>query len=93
MGQNRTLPQDICDCPRGTRNRRLASTEILEYYFMQMCGYDRKDLRLKAPLEGEHKNLSGPDGRRLDPTKYHLADSLLRYISSPTGFGSEDLSD
>lgn len=65
--------------------------QILEYYFMQMCGYDRKDLRLKV-LEGEHKSLfmlPGPEGGRPDPTKYHLADSMLRYISNPTGFGSE----
>lgn len=65
--------------------------QILEYYFMQMCGYDRKNLRLKV-LEGEHKDLfmqPGPDGGRPDPAKYHLADSLLRYISSPAGFGSE----
>lgn len=65
--------------------------QILEYYFMQMCGYDRKELRQRV-LEGEHKDLfmePAPDGGRPDPTKYHLADSLLRYISNPTGFGSE----
>lgn len=65
--------------------------QILEYYCMQMCGYDRKELRQRV-LEGEHKNLlmsPASDGGRPDSTKYHLADSMLRYISNPTGFGSE----
>ena len=43
-------------------------------------------------MEGEHKNLfmlPESEGGRPDPAKYHLADSMLRYISSPSGFGSE----
>lgn len=46
--------------------------QILEYYFMQMCGYDRKELRQRV-LEGEHKDLfmeSAPDGGRPDPTGF-----------------------
>lgn len=65
--------------------------QILEYYFMQMCGRDRKKLRLEV-LEGKHRDLfmiPGPEGGKPDPSKYHLADSMLRFISNPTGFGSE----
>lgn len=65
--------------------------QILEYFFMQMCGYDRKELRQRV-LEGDHKDLfmePAPEDGRPDLNKYHLADSLLRYISNPTGFGSE----
>ena len=65
--------------------------QILEYYFMQMCGYDRKLLR-KQVLEGKHKNLFIIDavpGGKPDYRKYHKADTLLAYISSPSGIGSE----
>lgn len=65
--------------------------QILEYYFLQMCGRDRKKLRLEV-LEGKHRDLfmlPGPEGGKPDPSKYHLADSMLRFIGNPTGFGSE----
>lgn len=65
--------------------------QILEYYFMQMCGYDRKLLRNRV-LEGKHKSLfvkPAVAGGKPDYTKYHMADAMLAYISTPTSFGSE----
>lgn len=63
---------------------------ILECYFIQICGYDRKQLRSHV-LEGSCKSLfvtPAAEGEKPDYTKYHRADAMLAYISTPAGFGS-----
>ena len=59
---------------------------ILEYYFLQLCGYDGSLLRQRI-LE-EHKNDFAADAQgREDYTKYDLASAMLSYIASnETGF-------
>lgn len=54
---------------------------ILEYYFLQLCGYDGSSLR-KEILE-KHQGcfiVKSDDGKPDDDTKYHLAQSMLSYI-------------
>ena len=57
---------------------------ILEYYFLQICGYDGTNMR-KTILE-DHKEQfiqSGDDGQP-DYTQYHMAASMLSYLSTGT---------
>lgn len=55
---------------------------ILEYYFLQLCGYDGMNLR-KEVLE-THQHLfivkSDDDSQPDDDSKYHLAQAMLSYI-------------
>jgi len=54
---------------------------ILEYYFLQLCGYDGINLR-KEVLEN-HKDcfiVKSGDDTPDDDTKFHLAQSMLSYI-------------
>ena len=58
---------------------------ILDYYFLQMCGYDGMNIR-KAILEENRDKfvIIGADGQPDDYTKYHLASSMLQYIATGT---------
>ena len=55
---------------------------ILEYYFLQLCGYEGAHLRdvvlVKAKNDGKYKNLDGTDSDE----KYQLAASMLAYINA-----------
>ncbi len=55
---------------------------ILEYYFMQLCGYDGVDIR-KRILEGNKDKFVGvsADGK-VDYSRYHLASAMLSYITA-----------
>lgn len=60
---------------------------ILEYYFLQLCGYEGSDLRFIV-LEREEnraKFVKRLEGEKTDMTDYHLASSLLAYINNPNG--------
>lgn len=60
---------------------------ILEYYFLQLCGYEGSDLR-SIVLEDEDnrkKFIKQVEGGKPDMTDYHLASSLLAYINNPNG--------
>lgn len=63
-----------------------AIRQILDYYFIQMCSYDRKGLR--AEVLGKLKK-PAPEGGRPDTTQYHPAEALLRYIAAPNDFGHD----
>lgn len=56
---------------------------ILEYYFMQLCGYDCVNIR-KCVLEENRDKFIEPveNGQPDDYTKYHLASAMLSYISA-----------
>jgi wobble nucleotide-excising tRNase len=57
---------------------------IMEYYFMQLCGYDGNDVR-KTVLENNKDDFIGEnDDGSPDYTKYHLASAMLSYISHTT---------
>lgn len=60
---------------------------ILEYYFMQLCGYDGVNIRKRVIEENKDKFVEQAESGQPDYTKYHLASSMLSYISaSSVGF-------
>lgn len=60
---------------------------ILEYYFLQLCGYEGSDLRsiVLEDEENRKKFIKQVEGGKPDMTDYHLASSLLAYINNPNG--------
>ncbi|MEL7608821.1 MAG: AAA family ATPase [Bacillota bacterium] len=60
---------------------------ILEYYFMQLCGYDCVNIRKRVLEENKEKFVESVENGQPDYTKYHLASAMLSYISaSSVGF-------
>lgn len=55
---------------------------ILEYYFMQLCGYDGVNIRKRVLDEHKDKFIMPVDGDQPDYTKWHLATAMLSYISA-----------
>lgn len=55
---------------------------ILEYYFMQLCGYDGVDIRKRVLEEHKDKFVETPAEGLPDYTKWHLATAMLSYISA-----------
>lgn len=60
---------------------------ILEYYFLQLCGYEGNDLRaiVLEKKENRDKFIKQVEGEQPDMTDYQLASSLLAYINNPNG--------
>lgn len=60
---------------------------ILEYYFLQLCGYEGSDLRsiVLEKKENRDKFIKQIEGEQPDMTDYQLASSLLAYINNPNG--------
>ena len=60
---------------------------ILEYYFLQLCGYEGSDLRaiVLEKKENRDKFIKQIEGELPDMTDYQLASSLLAYINNPNG--------
>lgn len=54
---------------------------ILEYYFMQLCGYDGVNVRKRVLEENKDKFVENPAEGLPDYTRYHLASAMLSYIS------------
>lgn len=59
---------------------------ILEYYFLQLCGYDSKDLNTKVLAAVKKRTEEEAAGGEADNTKYHLAQSMMSYISRAESF-------
>lgn len=58
---------------------------ILEYYFLQLCGYEGSDLR-EIVLDAHRDDfIKQVEGEKPDMTNYQLASSLLAYINNPNG--------
>ncbi len=60
---------------------------ILEYYFLQLCGYEGNDLReiiLEKP-ENRNKFIKQVESEKPDITDYQPASFLLAYINNPNG--------
>lgn len=55
---------------------------ILEYYFMQLCGYDCVNIRKRVLDEHKDKFVETPAEGLPDYTKYHLATAMLSYINA-----------
>ena len=55
---------------------------ILEYYFLQLCGYEGSQLRqvilVQGKAEGRFKDADGND----DEEKFQLASAMLSYINA-----------
>lgn len=60
---------------------------ILEYYFLQLCGYEGSNLReiVLERKENREKFIKTVEGQQPDMTDYRLASSLLAYINNPNG--------
>ena len=58
---------------------------ILEYYFLQLCGYEGSDLREIVLDEHRNEFIKQVEGEKPDMTDYQLASSLLAYINNPNG--------
>lgn len=55
---------------------------ILEYYFMQLCGYDGVNIRKRVLDDNKDKFVEQAENGAPDYTKYHLAYAMLSYISA-----------
>lgn len=60
---------------------------ILDYYFLQLCGYDGSDMReiVLEKKENREKFIKTVEGQLPDRTDYQLASTLLAYINNPNG--------
>lgn len=65
------------------------SRRIIDQYFLQLCGFDGADLRRIILEENKSKFVTVVANSKPNYEKYHLASSLLHYISSPSGIGDE----
>lgn len=61
--------------------------QILEYYFMQLCGYDGMNIRKRVLDEHRDKFIVPVESGQPDYTKWHLATAMLSHIgASSVGF-------
>lgn len=59
--------------------------QILEYYFLQICGYDGENLRQEILVKNKHRFITTVDGQIPNMEKYNLADSMITYINNSKG--------
>lgn len=55
---------------------------ILEYYFLQLCGYDGTTLRKRILVDNKDKFVTIDEGGNEDYTQYQMANAMLSYISA-----------
>lgn len=55
---------------------------ILEYYFMQLCGYDGVDIRKRILENNKDKFVDISTDGKVDYSRYHLASAMLSYITA-----------
>ena len=55
---------------------------ILEYYFMQLCGYDGVSLRQRILRDNKDKFVTTDELGKEDYTQYQIASAMLSYIST-----------
>ncbi len=61
--------------------------QILEYYFMQLCGYDGMNIRNRVLDKHRDKFIVPVENGEPDYTKWHLATAMLSYLgASSVGF-------
>lgn len=61
---------------------------ILQYYFLQICGYEGSDIRKIVLEKNKDKFITPAEGGQPDYGKYQLASAMLTYINNP-----QDISD
>ena len=54
---------------------------ILEYYFLQLCGYEGNDLRQRILVENKDAFIHDDEGNE-DYTKFDMASAMLSYIAA-----------
>ena len=54
---------------------------ILEYYFIQLCGYEGNDLRQIVLEQNKKLFVDEEEGQKPNYGRYHLASSLLTYMN------------
>jgi len=64
---------------------------ILEYYFLQLCGYDGFDIRKLVLEDNRDKFVTKLPNGQEDLTKYQLADSMLSYMNMSSAGVSDGL--
>lgn len=64
---------------------------ILEYYFMQLCGYDGVNIRKRVLEDQKRKFVETPAEGLPDYTKWHLATSMLSYLNANSAGLSDGL--
>lgn len=55
---------------------------ILEYYFLQLCGYDGATLRKCILMDNKDKFITHREDGTEDTTQYQMASAMLSYISA-----------
>lgn len=55
---------------------------ILEYYFLQLCGYDGVTLRSRILTDNKDKFIKVDETGKEDYTLYQMAHAMLSYISA-----------
>ncbi len=55
---------------------------ILEYYFLQLCGYDGVTLRKRILTDNKDKFIKTDENGKEDHTQYQMAHAMLSYISA-----------
>lgn len=55
---------------------------ILEYYFLQLCGYDGATLRQRILKDNKDKFITKDESGEEDYTQYQMASAMLSYISA-----------
>ncbi len=58
---------------------------ILEYYFLQLCGYEGTNIRKLVLDDNKDKFVTPVEGGKPDYEKYQLASAMLTYINNPQG--------
>lgn len=59
---------------------------ILEYYFLQLCGYEGHDLTKRVLEDKKDRFITPIEGTVPDMTRFHLAKSMLAYMHSSDTF-------
>lgn len=64
---------------------------ILEYYFIQLCGYEGNDLQEIVLEDNKEKFIDREEGKKPNYDRYHLASALLSYINDSPALISDGL--
>lgn len=64
---------------------------ILEYYFIQLCGYEGNDLQKIVLEDQKEKFIDREEGKKPNYDRYHLASALLSYINDSPALISDGL--
>lgn len=59
---------------------------ILEYYFLQLCGYESDELCRIVLEDNKERFMTAVEGGAPDYTKFHLAQAMLSYIKRSDSF-------